>query len=63
MQEQGENTPPAHHWDRPGVNPPFTVVNVMFICGIISPTIVQGDSQDNSDSISLYSPFVHILVT
>ena len=29
----------------PGANPPFMVANMMFICGIDSPTIFQGDSQ------------------
>ena len=33
------------HPARPGANPPFTVANVMFICGISSPTIFQGYSQ------------------
>ena len=45
MQEQGANPTPAQHQDRPGANPPFTVVNGMFICGINIPTLFQGDSQ------------------
>ena len=45
MQEQGENPPPAQHLARPGTNSQFTVVNAMFICGINSPILFQGDSQ------------------
>ena len=35
----------AQHTDRTGANPPFTVANSMFICGIDSPTLFQGDLQ------------------
>ena len=45
MQAQGENPSPAQHLVRPGANPPFTVANAMFICGIKSPALFQGDSQ------------------
>ena len=45
MQVQGEKPSPAQNLARTGANPPFTVVNKMFICGIDSPTIFQGDSQ------------------
>ena len=37
--------PPSQQQDRPGSNPPFTVSNVTFICGIDSPMIFQADSQ------------------
>ena len=39
MQEQGANPLPAQHPNRPGANPPFTVANTIFICGIDSPTL------------------------
>ena len=45
MQAQGENPLPAQHSARPGANPPFTVANEMFIYGINSSTLFQGDLQ------------------
>ena len=45
MQSQGAKTLPEKHPARPGTNPPFTVANAMFICGIGSPNIFQADSQ------------------
>ena len=45
MQAKGANSSPAQNLDRPSVNPPSTVANAMFICGINSPTIFQGDPQ------------------
>ena len=45
MQVQGANPPPVQHPSRPGANPLFTVGKVKFICGIIIPTLLQGDSQ------------------
>ena len=45
MQAQGEKPPPSQQQDRPGSNPPFTVSNVTFICGIDSPMLFQADSQ------------------
>ena len=45
MQEQGEKPSSAQHPARPGANPPFTVANTMFICGIASPTCFKGYSQ------------------
>ena len=45
MQAQGANTPLAQHLATPGTNPSFTDTNTMFICGINSPTVFQGDSQ------------------
>ena len=54
MQEQGENPPTAQHPARPGANPPFTVANVVFICGINIPTLFQGDSQEKRISSELF---------
>ena len=45
MQAQGENPPPAQHPYMPSADTPFAVVNTVFICVIISPTLFQGDSQ------------------
>ena len=45
MHSQGSNPPTEQHPDRPGANPLFTVTNAMFICGIDSPMLFQGDSQ------------------
>ena len=45
MQAQGSNPSPAQHLARPGKNPLSTVANAMFICGIDSPILFQGDSQ------------------
>ena len=47
MQVQGKNPPPVQHPARLGTNPPFTFANLMFICGINSPTLFQGDLQAN----------------
>ena len=59
MQEQGANPLPAQHPNRPGANPPFTVANTIFICGIDSPTLNQGDSQaDHIDSEVFDDDFV-----
>ena len=33
------------HLARSGANPIFTVGNVTFVCGISSPTLLQGDSR------------------
>ena len=45
MQPQGANLSPAQHPDRPGAKQLFMVVNTIFICGIESLTLFQGDSQ------------------
>ena len=45
MKSQGANPLPTQQPDRPVMNPPFTVVNAMFICGNNLPTLFQGDSQ------------------
>ena len=45
MQSKGENPPPVQHIDRLGANPPITVSNTIFIFGINSPTLIQGDLQ------------------
>ena len=39
------NPLPSQQPARTGANPPFTVTNAMFICGIDSLTLFQGDSQ------------------
>ena len=41
MQAQGENQSAAQHPASPSANPPFTVANAMFICGIDSSTIFK----------------------
>ena len=54
MQAQGSNSPPSQHPDMPGENPPFTVANAMFICGINSQKIFQGDSQAEQISSEVF---------
>ena len=54
IQAQVANPPPAQHPSRSGVNPPFTVANVMFICGINIPTVFQGDSHAERISGKLF---------
>ena len=45
MLAQVGNLPTVQHPARPGSNPPFTVADMMFICGIDIPTLLKSDSQ------------------